>query len=71
VDFIRLSVIDDDDGGVRVNYDGKLWEGSIVEESGKLFHIRYRYLLFGLSRRTGRQRERERERERKREREAM
>jgi hypothetical protein len=26
LDFIHLSVIDNDDGGVRVNYDRKLWE---------------------------------------------
>jgi hypothetical protein len=61
-DIDRVAVYDDDDGVLCVNFGGELWEGSIVAEPGKLFHIKYRYLLFGLSRRTRRQRERERER---------
>jgi hypothetical protein len=66
-DFNRVAVYNEDGGGLRVNYGGELWEGSIEAEAGKLFHIKYRYLLFGLSRRTRRQRERERERGRERE----
>jgi hypothetical protein len=59
--FNRAAVYDDDDGVLRVNFGGNLWEGSIVAEAGKLFHIKYRYLLF-VSAREGKERERERER---------
>jgi hypothetical protein len=40
VDLIQLAVYDDDGGGLRVKNGGKLWEGSIVAEAGKLFRIR-------------------------------
>jgi hypothetical protein len=39
--FNRAAVYDDDDGVLRVNFGGNLWEGSIVAEAGKLFHIKY------------------------------